>query len=113
MTDEKKLAELETEAAAQDERARQRDLEREGPVRLARLRARLLALGVDVPVSARGNWHEDGRVWWVVDDVAYADHGGRVYVEHHVGDVYEWSLLGDDGQPIKWQREPPPWSSLN
>jgi hypothetical protein len=94
------------------------DMEDLALVALARLRRRLSNLGLDVPEDG-GKWHQDEetdelRIWWVIDGAAYAPHeSGRIYVEHQVDGVYEWSLLDDDGQPIDWQREPPPWSSLN
>src|SRR4051794_2801595 len=128
MTDDR-LAELQGMAAKQDERARQRDTEAEARRELALLRARLLKFGLYGPdefaAGATGKWHlneatDQLRVWWVIDGSTFSLYEDRIYVEYVVregwddeSNVWEWTLLDEEGQPIEWQREPPPWSSLN
>lgn len=125
---EKKLAELDDAARRQDEDTRKRDTEHAARTQLLLLRARLLRLGVggapdEFATAAQGNSHieeQSGelRVWFVIDDVAYSVIGGSdgpIYCEHKAqpGDVYEWTVLDEDGQPTEWRREPPAWTTLN
>jgi hypothetical protein len=112
-----KLDKLDRLGREQDERGRRRDAIAAATADLGRLRLRLLKLGVvnldEFTARAKGRWDDEWRVWWEIDGAAFSEYEGAIYVEQKANEVYEWTLLDEDGNPTEWMREPPPWSSLN